>query len=43
MKDAILFMLFVVVCNFFFKGDPNLYDLLHQRAIEAAHGIKENT
>lgn len=36
MKDVMLFMLFIVAANFFFRGDPNLYDLLHERAIEAA-------
>ena len=36
MKDVLLFLLMVVVANFFFKGEPNLYDLLHERAIEAA-------
>ena len=36
MKDAILFFAFVVVANFFFRGDPNLYDLLHAKAIAAA-------
>lgn len=36
MKDVILFMLLVVAANFFFGGEPNLYDLLHERAIEAA-------
>jgi hypothetical protein len=36
MKDVILFLLMVVTSNFFFRGEPNLYDLLHERAIEAA-------
>lgn len=36
MKDVVLFLLMVVASNFFFRGDPNLYDLLHERAIEAA-------
>ncbi len=36
MKDVLLFLLMVVVANFFFRGEPNLYDLLHERAIEAA-------
>ena len=36
MKDVILFLMMVVVSNFFFRGEPNLYDLLHERAIEAA-------
>lgn len=36
MKDVMLFMLFIVAANFFFKGEPCLYDLLHERAIEAA-------
>ncbi len=36
MKDVMLFMLFIVAANFFFKGDPSLYDLLHERAIEVA-------
>ena len=36
MKDAMIFMVFIVLANFFFKGDPSLYDLLHERAIEAA-------
>lgn len=36
MKDVFLFVLMVVALNFFFKGEPNLYDLLHERAIEAA-------
>ena len=36
MKDVMLFMLFIVAANFFFRGEPNLYDLLHERAIEAA-------
>ncbi len=36
MKDVMLFMLFIVAANFFFKGEPNLYDLLHERAIEMA-------
>ena len=42
MKDTILFMLFIVAANFFFKGEPSLYDLLHERAIEAV-SKKENT
>ena len=42
MKDVILFMLFIVAANFFFGGEPNLYDLLHERAIEAA-SKKEKT
>jgi hypothetical protein len=41
MKDVMLFMLFIVAANFFFRGEPNLYDLLHERAIEAAS--KEKT
>jgi hypothetical protein len=36
MKDVMLFMLFIVAANFFFRGEPNLYDLLHERAIEMA-------
>ena len=36
MKEVMLFMLFIVAANFFFRGEPNLYDLLHERAIEAA-------
>jgi len=36
MTDVFLFLLMVVALNFFFKGEPNLYDLLHERAIEAA-------
>lgn len=40
MRDVMLFMLFVVAANFFFRGEPNLYDLLHERAIEAVS--KEN-
>jgi len=35
-KEVLLFLLMVVVSNFFFRGEPNLYDLLHERAIEAA-------
>ena len=42
MKDSIIFILFIVAANFFFRGEPNLYDLLHERAIEAA-SKKENT
>jgi hypothetical protein len=41
MKDSMLFILFIVLANFFFKGDPNFYDLLHERAIEAVS--KEKT
>jgi hypothetical protein len=41
MKDAMLFLLFIVLANFFFKGDPNLYDLLHERAIEMASKEKK--
>jgi hypothetical protein len=36
MKEVMLFLLFIVAANFFFRGEPNLYDLLHERAIEAA-------
>jgi hypothetical protein len=36
MRDVFLFMLMVLFLNFFFRGEPNLYDLLHERAIEAA-------
>jgi len=42
MKDVMLFMLFIVVANFFFKGEPSLYNLLHERAIEAASKEKTN-
>jgi hypothetical protein len=35
MKDAIIFFLLVLALNFLFKGEPNLHDLLHERAIEA--------
>ena len=35
MKDVFLFMVMVIAANFFFRGEPNLYDLLHERAIEA--------
>ena len=41
MKDVTLFMLVIVAANFFFKGDPSLYDLLHERAIEAASKEKK--
>lgn len=37
MKDAILFFAFVLCLHFLLSGEPNLYDLLHQRAIEAAN------
>jgi hypothetical protein len=36
MRGIFLFVLMVVALNFLFKGEPNLYDLLHERAIEAA-------
>jgi hypothetical protein len=36
-----LFLLFIVAANFFFRGEPNLYDLLHERAIEAASKEKK--
>lgn len=36
MKDAILFFCLVLVMNFLFRGEPNLYDLLHAQAIKAA-------
>ena len=41
MKEVMLFLLFIVAANFFFKGEPNLYDLLHERAIEAASKEKK--
>ena len=41
MKEVMLFMLFIVAANFFFRGEPNLYDLLHERAIEAASKEKK--
>jgi hypothetical protein len=28
---------------FLFTGEPDLWDALHDRAIEAAHGVKEKT
>ena len=37
MKDALLVIAAAVVSHFLFSGEPDLYDLLHQRAIEAAH------
>jgi hypothetical protein len=41
MKEVMLFLLFIVAANFFFRGEPNLYDLLHARAIEAASKEKK--
>jgi hypothetical protein len=41
MKEVMLFLLFIVAANFFFRGEPNLYDLLHERAIEAASKEKK--
>jgi hypothetical protein len=41
MKEVMLFLLFIVASNFFFRGEPNLYDLLHERAIEAASKEKK--
>jgi hypothetical protein len=35
MKAAIFFFLVAAVANFFFIGEPDLYDLLHERAIDA--------
>ena len=34
-------VLAVLVLCFLFVGEPDLWDALHYRAIEAAHGIKE--
>lgn len=36
MKDVIFLFLVAIFSNFLFKGEPNLYDLLHERAIEAS-------
>ena len=36
MKDVIVFLCFVLVVNFLFRGEPNLYDLLHEQAIKSA-------
>ena len=41
MKEVMLFLLFIVAANFFFRGEPTLYDLLHERAIEAASKEKK--
>jgi hypothetical protein len=41
MKEVMLFLLFIVAANVFFRGEPNLYDLLHERAIEAASKEKK--
>lgn len=33
--ETILFLCFVLVLVFLFRGDPSVWDLLHARALEA--------
>ncbi len=41
MKEVMLFLLFFVAENFFFRGEQNLFELLHEREFEAASKEKK--